>query len=203
MVRKVPSILMLATWCLALLALSSCQAQPQSSQEPSKPDISSLLPPEPCEPLPCGNGLHEPFKDVPGMENVIQTDPPPYPYLNNAATDTGVTVYYRKPIATPGSELTNAITVRDEEGNLVPGTLSIASDRAFLLFCAAEPYRPGGKYFVDYQAVEFEDGDAAKAFSIEFQVESDEKNITLGAKPCDHFPSPGTIPHTVLSVRTP
>jgi hypothetical protein len=132
------------------------------------------------------------------MANVIQTDPPPYPYLINAATDTGVTVYYRKPIAMPDSELTNAITVRDEEGNRVPGMLSIAPDRAFLRFCAMEPYRPGGKYFVDYQAVEFEDGDEAKAFSIQFQVESDEKNITLGAKPCGYLPAPDYYSHTVL-----
>jgi hypothetical protein len=201
MVRKFPSILILAICCLALFTLSSCQAQPQSSPEPSKPDISSLPSPEPCEPLPCGSGFFSIFEGVPGMENVISTDP--QPHLINAATDTSVTVHYRKPIATPDTELTNAITVRDEEGNLVPGTLSIASDRAFLLFCAAEPYRPGGKYFVDYQAVEFEDGDAAKAFSIEFQVESDEKNITLGAKPCAHFPPPGTIPHTILSAREP
>lgn len=200
--------------CCLSLFLSSCQEQPGPVQEPTPSDIALWLPPEPCEPLPCGSGLGLPFKGIPGMENVIQASPPQY---LNAFANTEVTVYYRKPIATPDAELANAITVRDGLGNLVPGTLAISPDRTFLRFCAAEPYatasgrypweppRPEGTFFVDFQAVEFMDGDTAKAFSIEFMVDYNPPTvepplkIPLGAKPCDDYPIPAD--YTVL--RTP
>jgi hypothetical protein len=153
---------------------------------------------------------------VPGMENVFSTNP--QTNLINAHRNTPVTVHYRKPIATPDAELANAITVRDGTGKVIPGTLAIAPDRTFLRFCAAEPYataRPAGRFewegplpegmfFVDFQSVEFKDGDKAKAFSIEFWVEfaepaEDALSIYMGARPCDRHP----IPADYTLLRTP
>lgn len=140
----------------------------------------------------CGD-FAEDFKNVPGLENVIQALPGDN--LTNAPSDSEVTVFYRQPIETSNEQLENALVVYNEAGKEIAGTLTIDSSRTFLRFCATEAFTPGD-YTATYQPVTLQGGEQVKAFSINFHVEDDAEDEL---PPCTFITEPSE--DTVLSSR--
>jgi hypothetical protein len=174
--------------CSIVAIAAACQRQPADVQQSSESAVVSI------DTSPGEN--HPGFM---GMKNVYQVVPSDT--LINASPDTDVNIMYNKAIAASNEELQRAIEVFDKEGNLVHGTLAIDHYRAFLVFCAKEPYQPG-QYTAKYQSVLLEGGERTKAFQTTWEVEGNSDPNPLSCQDAASMMktlNAGVYAHTVIA----
>ncbi len=172
---------------LLLSLLTACQPNRDVTVSPATDQATT--PPRPIEEV-----LIEHFVGVPGMENVIQTEPAPNEV--DVPVTTAIAALFRRPIRTADEELGEAVEVFDKDRMQIAGTLYSTRDRQQLVFCPKEPLGTSQRYTVRFTSLVLTDEAPAgapgsvpaevtvPAFTITFETASSTRNASDSDPPC-------------------